>query len=299
MKIFLTGASGYIGGSLALALLSKGHEVRGLTRSEKSANELKALGIVPVLGDLDNLDILKSEAFQADAVINTANADHLEAVLAMLDGLTGKHQKFIHTSGSSIIGDDARGNQLSPSIFTDDTALLVDARKQARRNIDLKVLEAASAGIQSCVIIPSLIYGYGLGIQKNSIQVPFLVRNAIENDAVQIVGQGLNAWSNVHIEDLVDLYMLALEKAPAGSSYFAENGEATFLEIAESISTRLNIPSIDHLPAEIAADRWGMARALFSLGSNSRVRSVRARSELNWKPKHTSVQAWILEEMRG
>ncbi|MEY4447937.1 MAG: hypothetical protein RLZZ433_952 [Pseudomonadota bacterium] len=299
MKIFLTGASGYIGGSLALALLSKGHEVRGLTRSEKSANELKALGIFPVLGDLDNLDILKSEAFQADAVINTANADHLEAVLAMLDGLTGKHQKFIHTSGSSIIGDDARGNQLSPSIFTDDTALLVDARKQARRNIDLKVLEAASAGIQSCVIIPSLIYGYGLGIQKNSIQVPFLVRNAIENDAVQIVGQGLNAWSNVHIEDLVDLYMLALEKAPAGSSYFAENGEATFREIAESISTRLNIPSIDHLPAEIAADRWGMARALFSLGSNSRVRSVRARSELNWKPKHTSVQAWILEEMRG
>ncbi len=77
MKIFLTGASGYIGGSLALALLSKGHEVRGLTRSEKSANELKTLGIVPVLGDLDNLDILKSEAFQADAVINTANADHL------------------------------------------------------------------------------------------------------------------------------------------------------------------------------------------------------------------------------
>jgi nucleoside-diphosphate-sugar epimerase len=149
------------------------------------------------------------------------------------------------------------------------------------------------------VIIPSLIYGYGLGIQKNSIQVPFLVRNAIENDAVQIVGKGLNAWSNVHIEDLVDLYLLALEKAPAGASYFAENGEATFLEIAQSISARLNIPSIEHLPAEIAADRWGMSRALFSLGSNSRVRSVRARSELNWKPKHTSVQAWILDEMRG
>ncbi len=299
MKIFLTGASGYIGGSLALALLSKGHEVRGLTRSEKTANELDALGIVPVLGDLDNLDILKSEAFRADAVINTANADHLEAVQAMLDGLTGNHQKFIHTSGSSIIGDDARGNHLSPSVFTEDTPLVVDARKQARRNIDLKVLEAASKGIQTCVIIPSLIYGYGLGIHKNSIQVPFLVRNAIENGAVQIVGQGLNAWSNVHIEDLVDLYLLALEKAHAGASYFAENGEATFLEIAQSISARLNIPTIEHLPAETAADRWGISRALFSLGSNSRVRSVRARSELNWKPKHTSVQAWILNEMRG
>jgi nucleoside-diphosphate-sugar epimerase len=299
MKIFLTGASGYIGGSVALALLSKGHEVRGLTRSEKSANELDSLGIIPVLGELDNLDILKSEAFRADAVINTANADHLDSVLALLGGLTSNHQKFIHTSGSSIIGDDARGNQLSSSIFKDDTPLRVDVRKQARRNIDLKVLESAAAGIQSCVIIPSLIYGYGLGIQKNSIQVPFLVRNAIENDAVQIIGKGLNAWSNVHIEDLVDLYLLALEKAPAGASYFAENGESTFLEIAQSISARLNIPSIEHLPAEIAADRWGMSRALFSLGSNSRVRSVRARSELNWKPKHTSVQTWILDEMRG
>jgi nucleoside-diphosphate-sugar epimerase len=299
MKIFLTGASGYIGGSLALALLSKGHEVRGLTRSEKSAHEMEALGMVPVLGDLDNLDTLKSEAFRADAVINTANADHLEAVLALLDGLTGTHQKIIHTSGSSIVGDDARGNQLSPAIFTEDTPLIVDARKQARRNIDLKVLEAASTGIQSCVIIPSLIYGYGLGLQKNSIQVPFLVRNAIENNSVQIVGQGLNAWSNIHIEDLVNLYLLALENAPAGSFYFAENGEATFLEIAQSISTRLSISTIEHLPAATAADRWGMARALFSLGSNSRVRAVRARSELNWKPKHTSVQDWILNEMRG
>ena len=299
MKVFLTGASGYIGGSLAFALLSKGHEVRGLTRSEKSAHEMEALGMVPVLGDLDNLDILKSEAFRADAVINTANADHLEAVLALLDGLTGTHQKIIHTSGSSIIGDDARGNQLSPAIFTEDTPLIVDARKQARRNIDLKVLEAASTGIQSCVIIPSLIYGYGLGLQKNSIQVPFLVRNAIENNSVQIVGQGLNAWSNIHIEDLVNLYLLALENAPAGSFYFAENGEATFLEIAQSISTRLSISTIEHLPAATAADRWGMARALFSLGSNSRVRAVRARIELNWKPKHTSVQDWILNEMRG
>lgn len=299
MKIFLTGASGYIGGSLAFALLSKGHEVRALTRSKKSAHEMEALGIVPVLGDLDNLELLKSEAFRADAVINTANADHLDAVLALLDGLTGTHQKIIHTSGSSIVGDDARGNQLSPVIFTEDTPLIVDARKQARRNIDMKVLEAASTGIQSCVIIPSLIYGYGLGIQKNSIQVPFLVRNAIENNSVQIVGQGLNAWSNIHIEDLVDLYLLALEKAPAGSFYFAENGEATFREIAQSISMRLSIPTIEHLPAETAADRWGMARALFSLGSNSRVRAVRARSELNWKPKRTSVQAWILNEMRG
>ena len=299
MKIFLTGASGYIGGSLGFALLSKGHEVRALTRSKKSAHEMEALGMVPVLGDLDNLELLKSEAFRADAVINTANADHLDAVLALLDGLTGTHQKIIHTSGSSIVGDDARGNQLSPAIFTEDTPLIVDARKQARRNIDLKVLEAASTGIQSCVIIPSLIYGYGLGLQKNSIQVPFLVRNAIENNSVQIVGQGLNAWSNIHIEDLVNLYLLALENAPAGSFYFAENGEATFLEIAQSISTRLSISTIEHLPAATAADRWGMARALFSLGSNSRVRAVRARSELNWKPKHTSVQDWILNEMRG
>jgi nucleoside-diphosphate-sugar epimerase len=297
MKIFITGAGGYIGGSVAAALIKKGHSVRGLTRSESLAEQLQAYGIDPVIGSLDDFELLMEQARQSDAVINTANADHLGAVEALIAGLKGTGKALIHTSGSSIVGDDARGEFVSDAVYSEDTPLVVDARKQARRNIDLLVIDACKFNIRSSVIIPSLIYGYGTGKNKSSIQIPFLVNNSIEAGEVQIVGKGFNTWSNVHIDDLVDLYCLVLEDAPAGSFYFAENGEASFLSIAEAISERLSINKIVHLSPEVAIEKWGVARALFTFGSNSRVRSVHAQRDINWKPKHASVQKWILTEM--
>jgi nucleoside-diphosphate-sugar epimerase len=297
MNIFVTGASGYIGGSLAVALQRQGHSIRGLTRSKGSAADLRLLGIDPVVGDLDDSQLLEAEARRSDAVINAANADHFASVKALATGLLGSNKKLIHTSGSSIIGDDARGNSLNLSIFSEDTPLVVDPRKQGRRDIDLFVMSLAKHGVRPSVVIPGLIYGYGHGIHKNSIQIPFLVKNAIANQTVQIVGQGVNTWSNIHIDDLVDLYSRVLESAPAGSFYFAENGEASFREIAEAISKRLKIDEIECLPAEIAADKWGVSLALFSLGSNSRVRALKARRELGWLPVRSSVQNWISNEM--
>lgn len=297
MNIFITGASGYIGGSVAAALIKKGHKVRGLTRSESVAEQLKTYGIDPVMGSLDDFELLMDQASKADAVINTANADHLGAVEALIAGLKNSGKVLIHTSGSSIVGDDARGDFCSAAVYSEDTPLVVDPRKQARRNIDLLVIDACKFNIRSSVIIPSLIYGIGTGINKSSIQIPFMTNNAVEQGKVQIVGKGLNTWSNVHIDDLVDLYCLVLDNAPAGSFYFSENGEASFLSIAEAISERLNINKIEHLSPKIAVEKWGMAKALFTLGSNSRVRSVHAHRDLNWKPKHASVHKWILDEM--
>ena len=298
MNIFITGASGYIGGSVAAALIKNGHKVRGLTRSESVAEQLKTYGIDPVMGSLDDFELLMEQASKSDAVINTANADHLGAVEALIAGLKDTGKALIHTSGSSIVGDDARGNFCSAAVYSEDTPLVVDPRKQARRNIDLLVIDACKFNIRSSVIIPSLIYGSGTGINKSSIQIPFMTNNAIEQGEVQIVGKGLNTWSNVHIDDLVDLYCLVLEDAPAGSFYFAENGEASFLSIAEAISERLNINNIEHLSPAVAVEKWGIAKALFTLGSNSRVRSVHAHSDLNWKPNHASVHKWILDEMK-
>lgn len=296
MNVFLTGASGYIGGSVSAALIKQGHEVRGLTRSASVAKQLEACGITPVLGELDDSHLLIQEASQADVVINTANADHRGAVEALIAGLVNSGKKLIHTSGTSIIGDDARGEYCAEGIFSEETPLVVDPRKQARREIDLMVLDAANQNVNSIVIIPSLIYGYGSGINKHSIQVPFLVKNAIEVGSVQIVGKGLNTWSNVHIDDLVKLYLLAADKADAGSFFFAENGEACFSDVAKAIAKRLGVTTIEHLSADEAVRRWGMARALFTFGSNSRVRAVRAKNQLGWKPVHSSVQSWIEHE---
>jgi nucleoside-diphosphate-sugar epimerase len=124
-----------------------------------------------------------------------------------------------------------------------------------------------------------------------------LTRNAVQAGAVQIVGKGLNTWSNLHIDDLVDLYLLVAAKTKPGMLYFAENGEASFLDLARAISTRLGIEKLEHLNADAAVEKWGMARALFTFGSNSRVRAVRARTDLGWNPRHDSAQQWILSSM--
>ena len=296
MNLFITGAGGYIGGSVAAALLASGHQVRGLTRSAHSAQQLAARGIAPVLGALDDAELLAREARQSDGVINTANADHLGAVQALIAGLAGSGKPLLHTSGSSLIGDDARGDYLSAQVFEGETPLLVNPAKQARRDIDLLVLGAAARGVRSAVICPSLIYGAGAGLNPHSVQIPFLAANARQQGMVEIVGAGANVWSNVHIDDVVSLYLLALTKAPAGAFYFAENGEASFADLGAALARRLDLPGITSLPADLAAQRWGEPKVYFSLGSNSRVRATRARTELGWLPRHASVLDWIAHE---
>src|SRR5215475_4182174 len=297
MDIFLTGATGYIGGTVAIRLTEAGHRVRGLVRTSGKAGLLARQGIEPVVGTLDDAGLLTREARAADGVINTANADHLSSAQALISALTGSGKPLLHTSGSSVIGDDARGNRVAEAIFDEDTPFVVPSAKQDRRDIDLMVLRAAESGVRSAVICPTNIYGTGRGQNPHSVQIPFLANNARKHGFVQVVGQGVNRWSNVHIDDLADLYLLVLTKAPAGAFYFAENGEASFGEIGDAIAARLSLGSVQSLPAELAAEQWGDSRAYYSFGSNSRVRAKRARRELGWTPRHTSVISWILFEM--
>ena len=295
--IFLTGATGYIGGTVALRLLGSGLCVRGLVRSRSDAARLSDIGVEPVIGDLDDDELLIREARNADGVINAASADHVACVKAMLSALAGTSKPFLHTSGSSIVGDDVRGSRCSDLIFDEDTSLVVQPLKQARRDIDLMVLTAAAQGVRSIVICPSLIYGQGRGLSPDSVQIPFLAANAMKQGRIQIVGAGLNVWSNVHVDDVAALFSLSLANAPAGAFYFAANGEASFAQIGSALSRRLGLTEVESLRPEVAAERWGIARAYFSFGSNSRVRSVRARQELGWAPEHASVIEWILQEM--
>lgn len=295
--IFLTGATGFIGGSIAARLLLEGYRVRGLVRSPESAKQLEQRGIEPVIGSLDDDALLTSQARLADGVINTASSDHVGAVRALMAGLERSSKPFLHTSGSSVVGDDARGSRRSEVIFDEDSTLVVAPDKQPRREIDVSVLDAAQRGFRSVVICPSLIYGVGHGMNRNSVQIPFLAANAVTQGAVQIVGQGMNVWSNVHVDDVVDLYVRALKHAPGGAFYFAEQGEASFRELGEALAQRLGLGEVECLDPEIAAERWGRSKAYFSLGSNSRVRARRARRELAWSPRQSSAVDWILNEM--
>lgn len=295
--IFITGASGYIGGSVASKLVKIGVRVRGLVRSQANAELLAAQGIEPVIGDLNDVALLIREANNADGVINAASADHAESIQALIKGLEGSSSPLIHTSGSSIVGDDVRGAVKSDSVFDEFTPLVIQELKQPRRDIDLMVLGASASNVRSIVICPSLIYGEGRGLNPKSVQIPFLVENAKQQGIVQIVGAGKNVWSNIHIDDVVDLYLLALAKAPAGAFYFAANAEASFEDVGQALAQRLKLAGVESLDPELAAKLWGIPRAYYSFGSNSRVRSVRARHELGWSPSHTSLIDWILNEM--
>jgi len=297
MNIFITGAAGYIGGSVANALLEERHVIRGLVRDPEKVELLAARGVTPVFGNLDDLGLLVCEAQQADAVINTASSDHRASVEALLQGLHGSGKPFLHTSGSSVIGDDVRGDKLSEHVFDEDTSFNVEPEKQERHAIDNLILAAATKGVRSIVLCNSMIYGSGTGLHADSVQVPRLVQQASRSGVVRTVGSGVNRWSNVHIHDVAELYRLALEKAPAGAFYFVENGENSYAEIGAAIARRLDLGTVQSWTVEEATREWGEGHARYSFGSNSRVRGRRARRELSWAPMHDSLTQWIEHEM--
>jgi nucleoside-diphosphate-sugar epimerase len=299
MKIFITGATGYIGGSVAQQLRGQGHEIRGLARDPIKLDALAASGITPVFGELDDSVLLTREAEGADAVINAASSNDRRSVEALLDGLRGSGKPFLHTSGSGVIGDDARGEVLSEHIFDDDAPFHAGPHQfaQARRELDMLIVDAAKTGVRSIVLCDAMIYGAGSGLHADSVQIPMLVKQARASGVVRIIGRGINRWSNVHIADMADLYSLALDKAPAGAFYFVENGEASLAEIGAAIARRLGLGPVQSWTVEEAAGEWGAAFPRTGLGSNSRVRGLRARRELGWSPTQVSVVNWIENEM--
>ncbi|GAA0593435.1 NAD-dependent epimerase/dehydratase family protein [Craurococcus roseus] len=295
MKVFVTGAAGYIGGSVAARLAEAGHAVRGLVRSPEKAEAVRAFGIEPVPGDLDDRDLLAAEARRADGVVNAASSDHRGAVEALVEALAGSGKPLLHTSGSSIVGDDARG-EFSDKVFEEDTPVAPTGGRAARVAIDRFVVGAAERGVRSAVLCNTLIYGRGLGPHQDSIQVPALVQQAKKSGVPRHVGRGLNVWSTVHIEDVADLYRLVLENPEARGFMFVENGEASFRDIVAAIGRRLGLGEPQPWPIEDAIREWGPDRATYALGSNSRVRGRRARA-LGWAPRHSSVLEWIAREM--
>lgn len=284
MRIFLTGASGFIGGSVAAALMAAGHEVAGLARSAERARQVEALGIEPVPGALGDAAALARAAREADAVIHAADSDDRASVEAMLPALEASGKLFLQTSGSSIVGDQA-GGEPSDAIYEDDTPFTPGPGRAARVAINELVLASAARGVRAAVIAPALIYGEGRGLHRQSIQVPALERVARRSGVARHVGRGENIWSNVHIDDLTDLYLRILERAPPGAFYYAENGETSMRELCAAISRRLGYGGrTEPMSLAEAIAEWGEGAARYSYGSNSRVRAVRARRELGWAP---------------
>ena len=284
MKIVVTGVTGYIGGSVAMKLLGRGHDIVGLVRDESKAALLKGLGIEPLAGRIDDLDFVRQAARSAHGIVNAADADNTFVVDACLNALSSTGKFFVHTSGSSIIADRAEGNK-SDKIFHEDIPFEPVPEKAARTAIHRIVLSSALTGVRSIVLCPSLIYGSGSGLKRDSFQIPQLMALAKTSGAGRYVGNGENIWSHVHIDDLCDLYALAIDKAAAGSFFFVENGEASMKSIAQSIARSLGFGDRTmSIPMAEAVELWGATTAHYTMASNSRVSSLKARKLLDWHP---------------
>jgi nucleoside-diphosphate-sugar epimerase len=280
-------------------LIERGDQVIGLARSAEAADALKHRGIEPAAGDLNAYTPIVQAARRADAVINAANSDNPFVVHALLDGLKGSGKALIQTSGSSVVGTYDNGEP-SERILDEDTPFTPQPEKAGRVAIDQSVLGARD--IRGIVIRPTLIYGRGIGVAATSIQLPKLIEIAKQQGAPGHVGPGLNLWSNVHIADVADLFLLALDKAQPGALFYAENGEASFRSVAQSIGRMLGLGERTRSwSIGEAVDLLGPG-AYLSFGSNSRVRGKRARA-LGWQPQQGTladeIERGVYAEMHG
>jgi nucleoside-diphosphate-sugar epimerase len=284
MNVFLTGASGYIGGTVAVKLLEAGHLVTGLARDEERAEKLRTRDITPVIGTLDDFDVLDGSARAADAVINAADADNPFAARVLIDALRGSGKRYVQTSGTSIVSDNA-GGEGGGVVFSEDTPLDPLPEKAGRVATDRMICDAANDGVHSMVICPCLIYGQGLGVRHHSPQIPTFIEVAKSAGVPRHIGAGENIWSHVHIEDCADAFLLALDRAPAGSFYFVESGEASMIDTNRAVGRMLGLgEETEAWPMGEVLHEWPPAMA-HAMSSNVRVNADKARAMLGWTPK--------------
>ena len=290
MRVFVTGATGFIGSAIVQELIGAGHQVVGLARSDSAAKSLIAAGAEVHRGNLEDLDSLRSGAEASDGVIHTGFIHDFSRFKAVCE--TDRHA--IEALGSVLVGSDR------PFIVTSGTALVSPGRLANEEIIPtshstshprVASEEAAdsvtSNGVRLSVVrLSPSVHGEGdYGF------VPMLINIAREKGVSAYVGEGLNRWTAVHKLDAAHLYRLALENATAGTRFHgvAEEGIA-FKDIAEAIGRHLNIPVVAKLPEEAAA-HFGWFASFTSLDCPASSKLTQER--LGWTP----VQVSLLDDL--
>ncbi|KAI1172447.1 putative oxidoreductase [Nemania sp. FL0916] len=293
MKVFVTGASGNVGKAVTKELLSHGHQVLGLARSDSSANELKSLGAEVQRGTLADLGILKKAASECDAVAHLAFVHDLDdyagccaadraAIETMGSALAaaGGNRAFVISSGTMLLAKGQIGTE-------DQTYDEGDPFGALRGPSESVALAFAEKGVRVSVMrLPSVFGEGGLGCLALMLAV------VQSKGVVGYLDAGENRWPATHTLDVARAYRLALESGKAGSVFHpvADEGVCT-REIAEVLGKKLNVPVASMSQREVLEMFGPMAIAM---GADSPSSSIKTREELGWIP----VQPSLLEDLR-
>ena len=286
MRVFVTGATGFIGSAIVQELLVAGHKVLGLARSDAAAAVVAAAGAEVHRGALDDLESLKSGAAAADAIIHTAfNHDFAKfkanceadrhAIEALCTALAGYDHFLIVTSGIGVLPPGR--------LLTEASVPGAGPTAHPRAASEEASASVAESGVRAVVVrLPPSVHGDG-----DHGFVPVLIAIAREKGVSAYVGDGLNRWPAVHRFDAAHLYRLALENGSANAWYHgvAEEG-VPFRDIAEVIGHRLNVPVVAKSP-EAAADHFGWFAHFAAMDVPAS--SQKTRDALRWQPKQAGL----------
>jgi nucleoside-diphosphate-sugar epimerase len=280
MRIFLTGATGFIGSALVPQLLEAGHQVIGMTRSDAGAQALTSAGVEVHRGTLEDTDSLRRGAEKADAVIHLA-FDHdftnfvancekdKRAIAALGSALAGSDRPLLITSGTGI-GSPGAGQLATEDVFN-------TSHPNPRTGSEIASNELLDAGINVSVMrLPQVHNPYKQGL------ITPLIAIAREKGVCAYVGEGQNRWPAGHLSDVARLYRLAIEKAEPGARYHAVGEEGvTAREITEALGRGMNLPVIS-IPPEEAPAYFGWMSMFAALDMPAS--SAQTQARLGWKP---------------
>jgi nucleoside-diphosphate-sugar epimerase len=281
-RVWVTGATGYLGGAIADRLVRAGHEVRFLVRDEARAGALEVSGFKAVVGDLGHPESYVSELKNCDAVVHVAIDDAGPAApdQALLEVVRtaaqdGRVRRLLYTSGVWVHGDTG-------GAVVDETEPLAAAEVVRWRPAhEEAALDLSHCEVAAVILRPGMVYGERRGTFGEWFA------EAKERGTVTYPGDGAQHWGTVHREDVAEAYALALEHARGGERYLLVDGSRhTVRELAAAVAAAAGAPAV-------AGDREEVLRARGSMGAallmDQQFTAARARRELGWVPRHASV----------
>ena len=287
MRVFVTGASGWIGSAVVPELIDAGHQVVGLARSDDSAAALHATGAEVVRGTLDDRDVLRAAASASDGVIHLA-FKHDIAFTGDFQGAVDADRAAIETLGDALAGSDrplviASGILGLPVGATENDMPDTDTPAGARAANAAYTLSLAERGVRSSVLrLPPTVHGTG----DNGF-LPTIIGVARAKGVSAFVGDGTNRWPATHRGDVAQLFRLAAESAPAGTVLHAVDDEGVATrDIAEVIGRHLAVPVVS-IPRAEAGTHFGWIGEIFAMDAVAT--SVLTRKLMGWQPSGPSL----------